>query len=273
MSTVKAESHAVIALRDYLLRTLPAKVASINAERVAKLKAARAGPYVIGAGRTLLLGAKGSEVAVPLTQGAARTAAEVAQDIVTAAVPNITASADAQGRLLITSTAAPAANAPSSVSVGSDANAAVDINTAFGWPMGGTHVVRNAIVAPDSAAVCDGNPGFFDLGRCFWVLIMARNAIPRPNIRADTYDCDLSLQVLAAEPSGQREAAPNYMEDVLRCIREVIHEDRTLDAQVFLAQLPNTQFSPDTFTFSNLAASPLVTQAAMTVRVSVFERN
>lgn len=273
MSTVKAESLAVQALRDYLLRALPAKVASINAERVATLKAARAGPYNIGAGRRLTAGPKGAEQPIPLTQGAARTGAQLAADVIAAAVPGLTATSDAQGRFSLVSTEVPAVNAPSTVSVLEDGNGTPDVNTSFGWPMGGTHVTRNAIVAPDSDAVCDGNPGFFDLGRCFWVLIMGRSAIPRPNIRMDTYDCDLSLVVLSAEPSQDRAAAPNYTEDVLRCIREVVHEDRTLDGQVFLAQIPNLQFTPDTFTFSNVAASPLITEAKLTARITVFERN
>jgi hypothetical protein len=47
MSTVMAESFVGEALRDYLLRKLPAKVDSINAARAAVLKAPRVGPYTV----------------------------------------------------------------------------------------------------------------------------------------------------------------------------------------------------------------------------------
>lgn len=272
MSTVKAEQLAITALREYLLRTLPAKVDTINGERAASLKAGRAGPYIIPAGRQLMVGARGAEVAVDLTTGV-RTGDELAADVIAAAVPTVTATSDSMGRFEVTSTTAPVEGVPSSVSIGADPNEAGDVNSLFGWPRGGTYVIRGALIAPHTDAVWDGDPHHYDLGRCMWILIGNRTVAPRPNIRTDIHDVALELTLLAAEPTNDFRAAPEFIEQTIRSVREVLHEDRTLDGRVAITHLPNIQYTPDTYTLTNTAASPLMTEARMSLRISVFERD
>lgn len=269
MAEVRAEALAVEALRGWLLMQLPAKVDALNAARVAVLRAPRAGPYTITPGWELQVGEPGSEVAVELT-GGEMTAEHVAEDINAVGIPGMTASADSFGRLVITADDTPAEDAPSVVGLGAEPEG-VAINRAFGWPAGGTQVVRSALVAPGFGEVVDGEPDHGHLGASFWVVIGSRVAVPRQNIRSDIHLVTIQLEVLVAEPSNRRDGALELVGEACRAIREVILEDRTLGLQVHLTEIPSLQPSHNTWTVAG--STPHLGRAVMTVRVHVFERN
>lgn len=271
--TVRAELIAVDALRVYLLRTLPAKVDAINAARAATMKAPRAGPYAIASGARLVLGTTiGSGTEVTLTEGAARTATEVAADITTAAIAGITASADTQGRLVVTASAAPAEDAPSVLWLGPDTQAGD--NAPFGWGPAGAERIVSAIVAPTEDGISDGDPGEIDLGSGFHVIIGKRTSTPTDNIRRDVTLVTLSCSVFAAEPQGSIRASQEYISQCVRAVRECIYEDRTLDGAVHIAELPSVQYEGRTFRFQlGQSQSGLMSEAPLQVLIKVFERS
>lgn len=268
MSTVLAERKAVEALAAYLKRALPAKVTSINSGRAVIFKAPRAGPYTIPASGSLALGiVPGSEAANALTAGS-RTATQVAAQL---AVTGITASVDSQDRLTLTASQAPSGATQSIVSLGPDATGT---NAAFGWSPGGEMVARAALVAPGNLGVSDGQPEHIDFGAGFWVVIGDRTTEPRSaNIRDDTHRVKLKLELLASEPNGDVIASREYIDQVVRAVRECVLEDRTLDSEVHIAHIPSNQTSAKTFRFKSQGASPLMSSAEMTVHIQVFERS
>lgn len=273
MSTVMADVLAAQALREYLLRTLPAKVDSINAERVAVLRAPRSGPYALPATAALVLGATvESGTTVPLT-GGTMTASDVSDAINAAGIVGLTASVDGMDRLVVQSSVVPDGDTPSVVYLGPD-NDAPGTNAAFGWQPGGYEEVRSALIAPDADAVCDGNPGLFDLGRCFWVVMGRRTTEPRENIRSDIHRVTMQLDIHATEPHSRQRAATEYIGQCCRAVREVLLEDRTLDGMVHLVEVPTLVQSGETYLFAGReSASPLVMVAPMTIRIHVFERS
>lgn len=268
MSTVKAEMLAVDSLRAHLLLKLPAKVTSINSERAAVLKAPRAGPYTV-VGDLRIGTAKGTYTTVALTTGS-RTATQVAAEI---AVAGLTASVDAQDRLVLTSSSAPVAGTPSVVALGSNAGEAA-ANEAFAWDAGGESVVRAALVAPSNPGVRDGDDGLIDVRQGFAVVLGKRRTAPRsPNIRDDCHIVTVDAEVVAAEPNGDMTAAHEFMQQAVRAVREVLLEDRTLGGTVHLTQLPAIQYEARTFRIAGDNFSPLYSSAPLQVAVHVFERN
>lgn len=268
MSTVMAELLAVDALRAYLLKTLPAKVSTINSGRAAVLKATTVGPYTVTGNISLGI-TRGSETAITLTTGS-RTTAQLVTEINAAAVSGITASADSEDRLTITASAAPSSSTPSVVSLAASAE-----NAAFGWDKGGEFTLRSGLVAPSARGVHDGEPDMVDLGAGFWVLIGKRSTAPRSsNIRDDVHIVTMSLEVLAAEPNGNVDSAHELIGSAVRAVREVIYEDRTLDGQVHITNLTSIQYEARTFRFSaGGTSSPLLSAAQITAAVHVFERS
>lgn len=271
--TVEAELRAIVALREYLLRTLPAKVATINAGRAAVLKSALAGPFTVPAGLTLKVGTvKGTYSDVALTSGA-RTATQVAAEI-DAGVAGVTVSVDTQQRLVITSDTLPSGETPSVVALGPDDAVAPAVNALFGWPEQGTLVLRSAIVAPHSDAVWDGNPGVFDLDRCFHVTFGKRATTPRSkNIRDDVHHVSLEMEIRAVEKFMEPRSMPEITLQCIRAVREVIYEDRTLDGRVVLTELPALQSLPETYILGGGSPSPLYGLAKLTARIHVYERS
>jgi hypothetical protein len=269
MSTVQADLLAVSALRAYLLRTLPAKITTLNTERAAVLKAPRAGPYVVPASGSLVLGATvGSEVADAITAGS-RTATQVAADISTT---GIAATVDAQDRLTLTATAAPVAGTPSVVSLGPEATAGT--YAAFGWSAGGEKITRSALPAPTSPMVQESQLPYTDLGSGLAIIIGERTTEPRSgNIRDDTHRVLLKLEILVAEPNASHSDASELVGTAARAVREVLLEDRTLDGAVHLTELPKLVISPHTYRFAKDGPSFLLSKADMTVRIHIFERN
>lgn len=269
MATVKAEQLAVEALREYLLRTLPGKVSSINTGRAAVLKAAVAGAYAIPASGTLKIGtAPGSETTVALTSGS-RTAAQVASEI---SVAGITATADAQSRLVLTATAAPSGTTPSVVVLAADSTAT---NSVFGWDAGGERVYRYPLAAPAHGGIVDGDHAVLDLRAGFGILFLdKRSEDTLRNIRHDERDVTIKMALHVPVPGGHPYFAAEQVEQAVRAVREVLFEDRTLDSQVQMLDVMNATILGPVFRFEGVAGvSPLLARADMAVRVRIFERS
>jgi hypothetical protein len=224
---VAPEALAVDSLVAFLRRWLPAKVAALNALRQAVLTSALSGPFTIPSGAVLRLQGTGSSPTnVTLTSGS-RSATQVAADINAASVPGITASADAVGRLVLTSTAAPAASAPSIVIVAQDTGP-TGSNAALGWAEGGEHFETVALAAPSWRGVVDGRPLTApDMGQGFWVMVGNRTARPTDRgIRRDTYNVAVLVDLwrpwsIHAPPHRTREA----ISSCVRAVRELVESD------------------------------------------------
>lgn len=216
--SVRPEALAVQALQEYLLRKLPAKVATINAARYATLKAARAGPYVVPAGATLTIAndRTAAGTAYAITAGT-RTAAQIVVDL--GLCVEATASADTDGRLVLSTEGGPTEGAPVCVAV----HAASWLNV-FGWDLGGEHDARAAITAPQRKGVSDGygaTPP--DAGRTFWVVIADRDSSPvAPDNRRDETQVLLSLDVWVPDRIGNQQRSKENLGAVLQCLREVL---------------------------------------------------
>jgi hypothetical protein len=268
--SVQAELLAVSALRAYLLRTLPAKVATINSERAAVLKAPWAGSYTIPSGASLKVGiVPGSETTVALTAGT-RTAAQVATDLTAGAVSGLTFSADTQGRLTTTASQAPVSGTHSIVSIGADSTGA---NAALGFDPGGELKAVCAIAAPTNQGITDGQPELIDLRSGFWLILGERRAVPRSNnIRDDMHLVTVRAELLASEPNESTSASHEYIGACVRAVRECILDDRTLDNQVHLAEPVLSQYEARTFRFASGGVSPLMSAATIDFRLKVYER-
>lgn len=270
--SVQAELLAAQALRDHLLLNLPAKVASINAERAAVLRAPRAGPYTIPVDGALALGTViGTATEVALTAGV-RTATQVAAEITAAAIPGLTAGVDSKDRLYVQTSAAPEVGAASEFYLAPDVTAGT--NAAFGWSPGGHSLAVSALVAPDYHGISDGEPGAVpNLTSGFFVIIGQRSAAPAGNLRRDIHVVRIQLEVFAAEPNGRVDAMRELIAQAVRAIREVILEDRRLGGAVYLTEIPGVQYAARPFRFTAGNVSALFVSAPMTVLVHVFERS
>lgn len=224
---MRPEGLAVDALREWLLATLPAKVAELNVARKATLKSALLEPFTITSGMELKLSAVGPSPAgttVSLTTGS-RTAAQVAADITTAAPAGLVASA-VDGRVVVTSTSTPVEGAPSVVCVQPDDTGA---NAVFGWEAGGERVDVAALVAPSWRGVVDGEwlagP---DMGKGFWVALRGRTSKPAPqapSIRRGEFLVTMAVEVIRpfgsnATPHRSREAITACVQAVRECLTD-----------------------------------------------------
>lgn len=274
---VAPEAVAVAAFCDFLRAELPAKVTSLNAARFAVLKAGLVGPYTIPSGGKLKLSAVGPEatpVECTLTSGS-RTAAQVASDINgTVGVP-LTASADADGRLVLTSPTAPTASLASVACVALDATAT---NVVLGWETGGEREEVAALVAPGYRGVVDGRPLVApDMGNGFWVLLGNRTAKPtHPGIRRDTYLVTITTELWRpfganATPHRSREA----ISSCVRAVREVVCSDtgRYLgrDGDVQLADATEATIFGDPLALREVSGV-LFDVARLTLTCRVFQR-
>lgn len=278
---IAPEALAVKALRDYLLRYLPAKVAALNALRAASLTSALAGPFTVPSGAVLRLSTVGQDATaeeVALTSGT-RTAVQVAADITAAAVPGLAASADDWGRLVLAATTAPAEGAPSVVIVGHDEDG-TGANAAFGWAVGGEHFETAALVAPSWRGVTDGRPlAVPDMGQGFWVMLGNRSTRPtHPGVRRDTYLVTIQTDIWRpfsanAPPHRTREA----ISACVRAVRELLlsTDGRYLGRQgsgdVQLADVSDVSIAGDPLRL-NEAPGILFDVARITLTVRVFQR-
>jgi hypothetical protein len=269
---VKAEQIACQALREWLLLKLPAKVTSVNTDRAAVLKAPRAGPYTIPASASLKLGTViGSEAADAITAGT-RSTAQVVADLSTA---GITATADTDDRLVLTSTTAPTSGVPSTVALGADTTGA---NAAFGWDPGGERVVRSALVAPTSKGVADGWPITPDLGPGFWIILGDRSS-QELGVHRDEYLVAVDLAILRADPNTSQHRSREHIHACVRCVREVLLSDagRTLGrasfGDIMFVRESGCRIAGKPFAFqSDKGVSPLMDVATLDLEIRVYER-
>lgn len=225
MSNITVEQLAVTALREWLLLQLPAKVAAVNAQRFAVLKAPIAGPYVIPPNAKLHHSStriEGPWTDIALTSGT-RSATQVAADV-ELVVPGI-ASADAFGRLALTAAAAPIVGTDSLVALGPDTTGA---NAALGFDAGGERAQTSALVCPGYKGVADGTPMHPDMGPGFWLILGDALSVPvRPDVRRDEYTVAISLALSVPVPSGSMHRTREHLRAAMRCVREVLFNDPT----------------------------------------------
>ena len=273
------ELTAIQALREHLLANLPAKVAELNALRAAVLKSAYLGPFTVPAAASLKLGINrdgSSPTTCALTAGS-RTAAQVAVDINTAAPPGITASADTDGRVLLTASAAPAQDAPSVVCVYGDTTGA---NGPLGWSNGGETVLRSALVAPTFAGILDGWPlAAPDSGQGFWVLFDERQSVQLEPLRRFEYEVTIPTLLFKPEMGQETHRTREGISMVVRAVREVLHTVQGRYAgtagqgSVMLAAVRNVNIPGQAFSFTGKqSANVLFDVASLTITARVFAR-
>jgi hypothetical protein len=222
---IQPEALAARALREYLLRWLPAKTAQLNALRAAVVKSALTGPFTITSGSLVLASAReGATTSVTLPTGTV-TAGQVATTINAAAVPGLTASADGDGRLVLTG-GVPTEGVSSCVSVRTST-----ANGLFGWPTDGCYDVVSALTAPTWKGVMDGMPATVpDFGRTYAVVIGDRNAVEVGGTRADMHTVSLDVSIWVADRGEGQHRTRELLQSAVRCVRELLDSDdgRTL---------------------------------------------
>lgn len=269
---IEAEGIAARALREYLLRVLPARVTTINALRAATLRAPRAGPYTIPALGKLRLGQAPGGTLVALTAGV-RTTTQVAAEISAAAIAGVTASADSLDRLLITNGSAPTAGSPSAIFLDADETVTADCHTAFGFDPGGDRVVRNALVAPSSKGIADGWPLYPDLGPGFWVILEDRVTEPRGNVHDNMHKVTVDLAIMRAEPTLAVHRSREHIQACVRAVREAIISDRSLDQAVHSTFELSCRVAGKPFSFEDAGpGTPLMDIAVLSLLILVYER-
>ena len=277
MSNVRPSALACEALREYLLQHLPARVATLNAARAAVVKSALAGPYVIASGALLLGTSRPAATSVTLPTGAAVTATTIAAAINAVPVSGVTASADTDGRLVLTAATAPTEGVASAVAVGASA-----ANSIFGWDIDGAFEVRSALLAPNWKGVLDGFPvALPDFGRSFCVIIEDREDVPLGGYRRDMHTVTIGLSVWATDRNAQVHRSREYIQAAVQAVREVLTSDegRTL-GQAALGAVQHVEVSRAKvrgmpFQAFDEARRPLgapADVAAMSVSVKVFAR-
>lgn len=272
--SVYVEQLAASAIREHLLLNLAAKVTEVNGQRAPVMKTALAGPFNVTAGMSLKVGTDGgAQTTVPLTIGAARTAAQVAAEV--QAATSLTCAADLQQRWTITGTAP--SSATRSVEIGEDTTGA---NALFGWAPGGEQVVRSQLVAPNAEGIADGWPLLNDLGGGFWVIIGDRESVPKaPHPRGDTYLVGLELAVFCPVTNEQAHKDREAIHSCIRCVRELLLTDAGLQAgraasgDIMLITEKGARIPGRPWKFhGDDAPNVLFDVAAMHLTVRVFER-
>ena len=277
MSDVRPSALACEALREYLLKHLPARVATLNAARFAVVKSALAGPYVIASGALLLGTSRPASTSVTLPTGAAVTAATIATAINASALTGVTASADDDGRLVLTADDAPTEGTASAVAVGGSS-----ANSVFGWDIDGAYEVRSALTAPNWKGVLDGFPvALPDYGRSFAVILEDREDVPLGGYRRDMHTVTVGLSVWATDRNVQVHRSREHIQAAVQAVREVLTSDegRTLGraalGDVQHVEVSRAKVRGMPFQAFDEAKRPLgapADVASMTVSVKVFAR-
>ena len=272
---LQPELLAVDALKTWLLRQLPAKVAAINAARFASVSSALVEPFNL-AGEALTVSVVGlddaSPVALTLPTGTGLTAAEVAFALEAQSPSGFGATA-VEGRLVLTSDAAPAAGAPSVLAVLAGA-----ANETFGWSPTGEMTKREPLVAPSWRGIMDGVPlPSQELGTGFWVIIGDRTAQLVTGNRRSEYLVSIHLDVMRSlgmkqTPFRDREA----IGACVRAVREVLTDDatgrqlgRAEAGDVVFAEIPRTAISGQALQAPASRGSFFFDVAAMEVSVRI----
>lgn len=216
-------------LRRWLLLKMPAKCTELNLLRAASLRAPVAGPYTIPASSSIqvsITGHDSSLTTIALTAGS-RTAAQLVTEI-NAGLAGI--ASDDDGTLVLTSTTPPAAPSTHSlIAVGADnlgtGGAATGVNAALGFSPGGEAVRSSPLVWFGIRSVPVGwviNP---DWPSGLTVLIGDTTSLPASNIRRDTYDVRVELNLLQVERQGAVHRNREHMQAAVQAVREVLQTD------------------------------------------------
>jgi hypothetical protein len=219
--SVYVEQLVAQACRRYLLSALPAKVAEVNATRAPVLEAAYAGPYSVTGTKVLSISKTGVDTGYVQTAALAtgtRTAADIATEInATSGLAGV-ASADTDGRLLLTGSA-PEDAANGIIAVKGTAAGL------FGWATG-DRVVHSALVAPTYRGVADGVPLKPDMGPGIWIIIGKRSSVPvrrnNSTVRTFEYQVGLELGLMWREMNVQSHRSREAIQSCVRCVRELL---------------------------------------------------
>jgi len=280
--SVRPEQIAAIACRDWLLLGMPAKVAEVNATRAAALKSPWAGPFAIAPGATLGINVTQNSdafVTVALTDGS-RTATQLAADINGTTGLSGVASADTEGRLILTSLLAPTTSAASKVAL---RNAVLDVNATLGFSKGGERCIVTALVAPSHNDIIDGWPLLSDLinrGPGTVVVILGDKVTKElPNPRQDQHIVTMDVSVMRIEPHQQIHRNREHIYAAVRCVRELMlsGEGRRFgrgesgDVQMARPSLGRVVAKPLSFGAKD-SPSPLFDAAVIQVECRIYER-
>ena len=278
MSDVNPEQLACEKLRDYLLRCLPSRIATINATRAAVLKAAKAGPYDLPVG-TLAVRSAAGDTTLTVSDGTI-SAVDLATEINSQSPAGLVASADDEGRLVLTATTAPSGTTTSVAAV-TEASGA-DMNAAFGWPSSGFAVRRSPLAAPNAAGVMDGWPiGIPDMSQSMVVVLGDRDTAPLGGYRRDEYLVTVAVAVWAIEPTSQAHRSRDFISSAVRAVREVLESDdgRTLGrgsaGDIQHTSVSKTRVRGMPFRIadeSKRLVGPAADVADITVQLKVFQR-
>jgi hypothetical protein len=271
-----AVQMAAETMRDFLLRYLPAKVTALNALRGAVLKSASVGPWNISGGVLVVSSAReGATTSVTLPTGASVSATTVASAINTAAPPGLTASADGDGRLILT------ADAPTDGAHSVARVAASTANTVFGWPQEGAYETTTALAAPNSKGVMDGWPvSLPDMGRTVCVIVGDRDSVPLGGFRRDEWTVTLDVKVWVADRAAGGHRSREAVQSAARAVHDLLTSDvgRTLGrtaGDIIHTEVSRLRISGMPFQAFDESKRPVggpTEVASLTVTVKVFHR-
>jgi hypothetical protein len=272
---------ATQALRDWLLLKLPAAVALINSQRIGKITATVAGPYVIPSGAIISFSNSrgGTWENISLTSGT-RTAQQVA-DQLNGTLTTTEAGVDSTGRLYVACTdeASESSNTTSCVALKASATA----NAPFGWGAGGEYSLMAPIRAPTFNGVCDGNPLYpFDNSQGFWVVLDDRECTLWPGVdlhrRRDEFLCTFQVNIYRPDINSQSHRSREAIASCARAVRDVLATvqgaqlGRAADGDIITTDVVSEKISGTPFTFSNSKSPNLAFDIAqLVVRVKVFK--
>lgn len=289
MSAQPAELVAA-ACREWLLMSLPAKVAEVNLTRAAYLTAPFAGPYAVPAGSTLgIIPTANSSTAIPvtLTTGApTRTAAQLATDINATSGLSGVASADSNGRLKLTSPTPPSGTSVSS-KIELRGGVASDINATLGFHKGGEKCVRTPLVTPMHQDVMDGWPllGVMQSrGKGVVVVVLGdKQTREDVNLRKQQNIVTMDVNVLRQESEQQVDRNREHIYAAARCVFELMLSNsgrrfgRVGDDAIQLVHPSNGRFFAKPLHFATPDAAtgklvgPFFDGAVFTVQIRVQE--
>ncbi len=282
------EGLATRHLLDYLRLYLPRKMVELNSLRAAVMMTPGIGTgtqigWTITTGMKLAIATSrsGSGTLVTLPVGAAVTASTIATAINAAPVAGITASADDDGRLVLTSTTAPSASGDSVVVVAKDTTGG---NAALGFDPGGEHVSTSYISPPTWRSVMDGYPvAAPDAKAGMWVIIGDRDSKPwpgpGPDIRRNETDVAFVLEIFRPEANKAPHRSRDAIQTCVRAVREVLQsvDGRQLGRgqvrDIIRVDVLGVRVGGRPFSFSNRESpNVLCDVAAITINVRVFQR-
>lgn len=289
VSAVNPEALAVRLFGEYMLANLPARVTAINAARAVTLKSAYMGPFTIPVGGVINIGITRDDTAigVGLTNGS-RTAAQIATEVNNALIlggnTTVVASADSDGRLVLTG-AAPTSSVVSGVSV-RPAGLDVDTNEVFGWSLGGEYAVAAAIVTPSLRHFRDGwgeRMPDGDGGRFYLIVRDEKTTLIQANKHArNEYEVQFPVMILCPEPTGAEVRNRDRIRACVQAVREVLSPavgrmlGRGANGDVMICQLIQSGIAESPFRFTGSdkrALGPLFDAAEIVIGLRVHLAN